>query len=189
MSLYIRRQGLSLSHNSRFFSSSSSCFSSDGQSGASSAVDGSSSRPKAVIFDLGGVVVPSPYPVFSQFEKKHGLRQGSVVKTIKKAGDDGAFAKLERGELTVGEFSKPFSLEYYTIIGSEPPSDIFKELLESMRVGRQVSVRSVVQEVITKLQKHGVKTAILTNNFRYDDGHTLFPKDDLEVDVVCEQVV
>lgn len=157
----------------------------------SSAVrEGLSDRPKAVIFDVGGVVVPSPYPVFTGFEKQHGLHPGSVIRTIRETGADGAFAKLERGELTVGQFSKPFSEEYRSIIGAEVQPVIFKNLLESMRVGRQVTAHTVVLEVIAKLQKHGVKTAILTNNFRYDDGHTLLPEDKLNVDVVkCKNML
>ena len=183
---------LSLACRNRFsFSSSPSALHvpSDAHQSSSSAAavaggSGASSRPKAVIFDLGGVVVPSPFPVFTQFEKQHNLDPGSVVNTIRKTGADGSFAKLERGELTVGEFSKPFSDEYHSIEGIEVAPENFKELLESMRSGRQVTAHSAVLEVIAKLQKFGVKTAILTNNFRYDDGHTLFPKDKLEVDVV-----
>jgi acyl-CoA dehydrogenase family protein 10 len=127
--------------------------------------------------------------VFAQFEKELNLNPGSVVDTIKKTGADGSFARLERGELTVGEFSKPFSDEYLSVVGIEVPPENFKELLEGMRTGQQVTARSVVVEVIAKLQKLGVKTAILTNNFRYDDGRTLFPKDKLEVDVVIESCV
>lgn len=150
--------------------------------------EGSPGRPKAVIFDLGGVVVPSPYPVFTGFEKQHGLPLGSVVQTIKETGGDGAFAKLERGELTVGQFSKPFSEEYCCVTGTEVQPDIFTNLLESMRVGRQVTAHAVILEVIAKLKKHGIKTAVLTNNFRYDDGQTLLPKDKLNVNVVKKAV-
>lgn len=146
--------------------------------------EGFPGRPKAVIFDLGGVVVPSPFPVFTGFEEQHGLHPGSVVKTIKETGADGAFAKLERGELTVGQFSKPFSEEYLSVTGTEVQPDIFTNLLESMRVGKQVTAHTVILEVIAKLKKHGIKTAVLTNNFRYDDGQTLLPKDKLNVNVV-----
>jgi len=66
-------------------------------------------KPKAVIFDLGGVVVPSPLPIFQQFEAKYGLKEGSLVDTIKLSGEDGAFAKLERGEISVECFSEPFA--------------------------------------------------------------------------------
>jgi hypothetical protein len=88
--------------NSFPFSSSSSALHvlSDAHQSSSAAAGSSgdaSTRPKAVIFDLGGVVVPSPLPVFAQFEKELNLNPGSVVDTIKKTGADGSFARLERG--------------------------------------------------------------------------------------------
>ena len=134
-------------------------------------------------------MVPSPLQMFTEFEKQHNLPPGSVVDTIKRTGADGSFARLERGELNVGEFAEPFAEEYYSIFGTKAPSEIFKELLESFRVGRQVTACPAVLEVIAKLQEHGVKTAILTNNFRYDDGYTLFPKEKLDVDVVSNIIV
>ena len=149
-----------------------------------SAGGGSPSRPRAVIFDVGGVVVPSPFPVFSSFERERGLPAGSVVHTIKETGGAGAWARLERGELSVGEFGRPFSEEYKSATGRDVPAEVFTELLESFRVGRQVTVRPIMLEAIERLHRHGVKTGLLTNNFRYDDGGTLFPQDNLKVDVV-----
>lgn len=180
--LYTPRRWLPFTYKKRHLSTVK--WSSSQNSRSSAVREGLPGRPKAVIFDVGGVVVPSPFPVFAGFEQQHGLLPGSVVRTIKERGADGAFAKLERGELTVGQFSKPFSEEYRSITGTEVQPVIFKKLLESMRVGRQVTAHTVILEVIAKLQKHGVKTAILTNNFRYDDGHTLLPEDKLNVDVV-----
>ena len=188
---YTRRQALPFLHRSRLFTAGSAFTTpDDGKKTASSSVVSSRfCRPKAVIFDVGGVVVPSPLPLFAQFEEEHSLRPGSVVHTIKETGETGSFAKLERGELTVEEFSGPFSEEYQTIFGRATRPEIFRELLESFREGRQVTARSAVVGVIERLTSHGIKTAILTNNFRYDDGYVLFPKGHLTVDVVCFQYV
>ena len=153
-------------------------------SSSESAGNDPSNRPRAVIFDLGGVVVPSPFPVIAKFERDRGLLSGSLIDTIQHTGSEGAWARLERGELSVGEFAQPFSEEYQAVTGVEVEGKVFKEFLEGFRVGRQVTVRPVVQEVIERLRRHGIKTAVLTNNFRYDDGGTLFPKDNLKVDVV-----
>ena len=143
-----------------------------------------SSRPRAVIFDIGGVIVPSPFPLFARFERDNALSEGSVIHTIKETGGQGAWARLERGELSVGEFGEPFSKEYQSITGREVPPGIFQKFLESFRVGRQVTVSPVMREVMERLKSLGVKTAVLTNNFRYDDGGTLKPEDNLGVDVV-----
>ena len=188
-SRYIRHKTLLSSPKSRLFSSSPSLWLSAAESreGANAASDGSPRRPKAVIFDLGGVVVPSPLPIFSRFEERHGLTQGSVVKTITQTGADGSFAGLERGELTVEQFSEPFSREFRSIFGIETPSGIFKELLEDLNLN--ITAVSEVLEMISDLRKNGVKTALLTNNFRYDDGRTLFPNEELGVDVVSIKVL
>ena len=48
-----------------------------------------SSRPKAVTFDMGGVVVPTPATVFNQFEAKHGLPSGIITSAIIAGGQTG----------------------------------------------------------------------------------------------------
>ena len=144
--------------------------------------NGRKNFPKAVIFDLGGVVAPSPYPIFLKFEQVHGLKEGSVLNAIKQSGDNGAFAKMERGELTVEEFCEPFAREYSAFSGTElrPEQvlDFIKELAGSFGVVEETVA------VIEKLQGLGIKTAILTNNFRRDDGSTVLPEKDVNVDVV-----
>ena len=44
---------------------------------------------KAVAFDMGGVVIPTPLPIFNQFEDDHGLLRGSIVSAIKAGGERG----------------------------------------------------------------------------------------------------
>ena len=46
-------------------------------------------KPKAVAFDMGGVVIPTPLPIFDQFEDTHSLQRGSIVSAIKAGGDKG----------------------------------------------------------------------------------------------------
>ena len=138
--------------------------------------------PQAVIFDLGGVVAPSPYPIFVKFEEAHGLKGGSVLDTIHQSGNGGAFAKMERGEFTVEEFCEPFAREYAahtdTELRPEQVLDFVRELAGSFG-----AVEETVA-VIERLREAGIKTAILTNNFRRDDGSTVLPKENVNVDVV-----
>lgn len=54
-----------------------------------SSPDAGSERPKAVVFDMGGVVIPSPVHYFSTFEKKYNLSKGSIVAAIIAGGDEG----------------------------------------------------------------------------------------------------
>ena len=59
---------------------------------------------KAVIFDMGGVILPSPFTAAYKWEEKHGLEKGSIFKAIKHNSGDGAWSMLERGELTLENF-------------------------------------------------------------------------------------
>ena len=62
-----------------------------------------------VIFDLGGVVLNSPFAAIAEYESELGVEPNTVNGVIAKSGSNGAFARLERGELTVDEFADPWS--------------------------------------------------------------------------------
>ena len=47
----------------------------------------------------------------SEYEHKHGLPENTIVKTIIKTGNSGAWARLETGAITAVEFGKEFSQE------------------------------------------------------------------------------
>ena len=138
-----------------------------------------------MIFDLGGVVVPSPQPIFDRFEDKHGLKPGSIIRTIKAAGEDGAFPKLERGELTVEEFAEPFAVDYKRIAGVEISTELLQEFMRQLADFTKLTPNPGVMKIIEKLRLEGIKVAILTNNFAFDSGSTVFPQQQLKnVDVV-----
>ena len=141
-------------------------------------------KPKAVIFDLGGVVVPSPLPIFQRFEAKYGLKEGSLVDTIKLSGEDGAFAKLERGEISVECFSEPFARDYLAHIGVELTAAQVAEFVHQLADSTKLNPISGVTAMIEKLRGRGIKTAILTNNFRHENGIRVFPRQPMNVDVV-----
>ena len=156
---------------------------------ASSVGHGAQKRPKAVIFDLGGVVVPSPQPIFDRFEEKHSLKVGSIIRAIKAAGEDGAFARLERGELTVEAFAEPFSADYERVIGVAMSVELVREFMKQLVDFTKMTPNLGVMEIIKRLRSEGVKVAILTNNFVFDNGRTVFPQQQLgNVDVVSKAV-
>ena len=57
-----------------------------------------------VVFDLGGVVFPSPFPVMEEVERTHGLPPKSIARVIRRSGEQGAWAALERGEISAEDF-------------------------------------------------------------------------------------
>ncbi len=64
-----------------------------------------------MIFDLGGVVVPSPFDAFAAYERDHDLPDRFIRDVVAASADHGAWARLERGELTMPQFHDAFAAE------------------------------------------------------------------------------
>ncbi|KAK8188854.1 uncharacterized protein BKA78DRAFT_253440 [Phyllosticta capitalensis] len=59
----------------------------------------SAPRTKALLFDIGGVVVLSPLAAISAYEQSLNLPAGYINSAIAAAAPNGAFQRLERGEM------------------------------------------------------------------------------------------
>lgn len=129
--------------------------------------------------------MPSPQPIFDRFEEEHQLEIGSIIRTIKAAGEEGAFARMEKGELTVEGFAEPFALEYKKVTGVEMSTELMQKFIKKLSDFTEVKPNEGILEIFEKLRSEGVKVAILTNNFVFDSGQTVFPQQQLKnVDVV-----
>jgi putative hydrolase of the HAD superfamily len=119
---------------------------------------------KAVIFDLGGVVFGSPFEHFDEYERINGLPEGCVRGVIARSSVDGAWAALERGEITLPEFFAALEAEAkaegHTIDAAE---------IMAM-VGRGIGARPEMLVAIERIREHGLKTAALTNNWASENG-------------------
>src|SRR3989442_8339693 len=65
-------------------------------------------RYRAVLFDLGGVVVGSPLEAIARYEAAQGIPAGFVNRVVVATGAAGAWSRLERGELVLGAFYPEF---------------------------------------------------------------------------------
>ncbi len=81
----------------------------------------------AVVFDLGGVVMPSPIETFRDYEARVGLPHRFISEVIL-SGDDNAWSRLERGELTMDEFADEFEAECAMAGGTVVVADLFAEI-------------------------------------------------------------
>src|SRR2546425_4946600 len=63
---------------------------------------------RAVLFDLGGVVVGSPLEAIARYEAEQGIPAGFVNRVVVATGAAGAWSRLERGELTLEAFYPAF---------------------------------------------------------------------------------
>jgi putative hydrolase of the HAD superfamily len=118
------------------------------------------SRFDAVVFDLGGVVMPSPLDVFRDYEASMGLPHRFLSEVVLAGGDDGAWSRLERGELTMDEFADEFSAECARAGGAV---DVV-ELFAAVHAG--AGPRPEMVEAIGRIRAAGMKTGALTNNWR-----------------------
>merc|ERR1712243_453307 len=50
---------------------------------------------------MGGVILPSPFKAAYKWEEQHGYKPGTVFQIIKHGESQGAWARLERGELAL----------------------------------------------------------------------------------------
>ncbi|KAH7869672.1 HAD-like domain-containing protein [Lentinula edodes] len=104
---------------------------------------------KAVVFDIGGVVVRSPFLAIARYEREHRIPENYLNCSIVARGSEGAWQKFERGELELFPFYKAFSQNLSdTVNGNRWYRDFCKrkgiqcpELPEALHVdGREVSL-------------------------------------------------
>jgi putative hydrolase of the HAD superfamily len=114
---------------------------------------------RAVIFDLGGVVFGSPFEHFDAYEQTAGLPAGSVRRVIARSSEHGAWAALERGELTMPDFVVALETEAHSYGIAIDANEIMA------MVSRGIGARPEMIEAITRIRERGLRTAALTNNW------------------------
>ncbi|KAI5122043.1 hypothetical protein M0805_006028 [Coniferiporia weirii] len=66
---------------------------------------------KAVIFDIGGVVVRSPLIAIDSYERENSLPRNYINCSITRRGPSGAWQRFERGEISLFPFYEAFGRE------------------------------------------------------------------------------
>ena len=128
-------------------------------------------RYRAVIFDLGGVVLPSPFDAFRAYERRRGLPHRFVSDVIVSGGEAGAWSRFERGELDSEAFAVAFGAECEAAGGRVEVADLFA----GMRGGVPGDAPGPLPEMVAAIQAiraAGLRTAALTNNWADADGAT-----------------
>ncbi|KAJ1821653.1 hypothetical protein LPJ56_001067 [Coemansia sp. RSA 2599] len=146
-----------------------------------------SSRIKAVIFDIGGVVVRSPFIAISAYEREQRLPANYINVSLSKLGDSGAFQRYERGELSYSEFVDAWTAELndadannraYRAYLKRRDLDVHMVLPSKTHIngavlfGRMMQMtkqpNAAVVDLIRELRRSGYRVAALTNNFKDD---------------------
>ncbi|XP_006865559.1 PREDICTED: acyl-CoA dehydrogenase family member 10 [Chrysochloris asiatica] len=138
---------------------------------------------RAVIFDMGGVLIPSPGKVATEWEGQNHLPSGTILKSFIAGGDSGPWMKFMKAEITPEDFLQEFGKLCSEMSQTSVPVESFFSLLTSGRVAKQFPVMTAA---IAQIRAKGLQTAVLTNNFYLPNGKSFLPLDRNQFDVVVE---
>ena len=113
---------------------------------------------RAVIFDLGGVVLDSPLHAIAAYEREHGLPPGFVNRVVVETGPQGAWSRLERGEIPREVFERAFDAECRAAGHTLSSADLMARIATCQP-------RAEMLEAIGRIRRRRVATAALTNNW------------------------
>lgn len=113
----------------------------------------------AVFFDLGGVVVGSPLHAIAAYERELGLAPNAINRVVLDTGPDGAWSRLERGELTLEPFYEAFEAD----CAAAGLALSARALMD--RVARSTQPRPAMLTAIGRIRARGLKAAAITNNW------------------------
>ncbi|MDM8001238.1 MAG: HAD family phosphatase [Dehalococcoidia bacterium] len=132
---------------------------------------------KAVIFDFGGVFIPSPYPFFEVIAAELGASPAQISEIVfgpQSEDGDHPYHRLERGEIPLEQARNEILQRGRALYNLEV--DIL-QLFARMPAG----VHTELVERVRDLRREGYPTAMITNNIReYSDlWRSLLPVEEL----------
>jgi putative hydrolase of the HAD superfamily len=118
---------------------------------------------RAVIFDLGGVVVGSPLHAIAAYERERDIEANAINRVVVSVGPAGAWQRLERGELSLEAFYPAFEADCAA-------AGVTIDAREMMvRVAGATVPRPAMLEAIRRIRASGRAAAALTNNWVAED--------------------
>lgn len=114
---------------------------------------------RAVLLDFGGVLTTSPFEAFANYEERNGLPPGLIASINARDPHDNAWARLERNEISVGEFVHLFEAEALSS-GHVVNAAAVLSLLAG-------GLRPRMVEAVRRCREHFL-LGLLTNNFVQD---------------------
>lgn len=116
---------------------------------------------RATFWDFGGVILTSPFDAFARYEADNGLPAGFIRSVNATNPGVNAWARLERGEVTVDEFCSLFEVECRTAGGEVDAAKVMLAL--------RGETRPEMVGALRRVRAAGLVTACLTNNFVTED--------------------
>jgi putative hydrolase of the HAD superfamily len=115
---------------------------------------------RALIFDLGGVVLDSPLEVIAAYEKENRIAIGTINRHVASRGDEGAWGRHERGKIDFAGFCELFEAE----LAAE--GIVVEAAVLLAQIGAFAKARPAVLDQIRRLRTAGYKVAALTNSWQ-----------------------
>ena len=114
---------------------------------------------RAVIFDLGGVVFPSPFDGFDEYERAAGLPDRFIRTVVAHSAETGAWARFERSDVDFNGFCTEFEAECQTAGETVDAAKLMRGIT------RGFAPRPVMVQAITAIHDRGLRVGALTNNW------------------------
>ncbi len=111
---------------------------------------------RAVLWDFGGVLTTSPFAAFNRFEDERGLPRDFIRRVNAADPDDNAWARLERSEVGLAEFSDLFEAESRALGHAVRGEEVLRLLHGEVRPAMVEALRRCRERLLC---------ACLTNNF------------------------
>jgi len=118
---------------------------------------------RAVIFDLGGVVLDSPLHAIAAYERELGIPAGCVNRVVVETGPAGAWSRLERGELSRRAFEAAFEAECHGAGFALSAATMMERIA-------LCGPRPRMLDAIRSIRGSGRAVAALTNNWAHEGG-------------------
>ena len=138
----------------------------------------------AVLWDFGGVFMPSPFPFIVEAGRKRGLDPDHALMIMfgpYGEDTDHPWHRLERGEIPIEQARD----EIMAMAAADGVDMDPWDVLGDMAKGAQYTIEPVVRAA-TEFKAGGLQTAIVTNNLaEFRDGW----KSLVDVDAICHEVI
>ena len=117
---------------------------------------------RAVIFDLGGVVLGSPLHAIAHYERELEIPEGFINRVVVETGPTGSWSRLERGELEIEAFYVAFDRD---CAAAGPPGESVSARELMARVGKAALPRPAMLKAVERIRARGLLAGALTNNW------------------------
>ena len=161
------------------------------------------SKPKVLLFDIGGVCVVSPFKAILEYEQRKNIPTGYINYSIRELTPNGAWHKLERGEIPndaaymrmfKSDIERPdvwakFNREKLGKQEAPPVPDVdAEELYWTMMSTARVN-DPFMYPALLRLKAAGWKLAAMSNTTIFPEGHAFNAKGQDDVREVFEVFV